>query len=80
MIFSLNTTNIYLQGYSGNIYYADTQGDFVNIKEKILIIPPYKNQAKLETLRVDYTNRRFLISNEKFNYGSLSTAKSEKYL
>lgn len=79
-VFSISTSNIYLQDTSKNNYFPNDQGEFLNIDEKILTVQPFAGQIKLETIIVNSTDSRFLWNNgDYYIYDYLLTGYNGSY-
>lgn len=79
ILFSISTSSIYLQDLSGTNYFPNPQGEFLDINKDILVIQPFSDQVKLETIRINNTDSRFVFNSGDFNHDFLSTGYSIKY-
>ncbi|OMJ93635.1 hypothetical protein SteCoe_3331 [Stentor coeruleus] len=65
-IFGISDSSFYLQGTSKNNYFQNGQYEFPSINEDILTIQPFAGQVKMETIIINSTDSRFLLSNGVF--------------
>lgn len=72
VLFSISTSNIFLQDAYGMNYFPTSQGEFIDVNKDILIIRPSLDQIKLQTIVISCSDSRFLLSNGDFIYDSLS--------
>ncbi|OMJ93636.1 hypothetical protein SteCoe_3332 [Stentor coeruleus] len=60
--FNITTSNIYLQDFSGLNYFPNSQGEFLDINQDILIIQPSAVQMKTEEIAINLTDSRSLVT------------------
>lgn len=79
-LFNIPNSNIYLQDYFENYYFPNSQGEFLNVDEKIISVQPSTVNMKLETIFINKTDSRFVSTSGDYTTGDhLTTGYSEEW-
>lgn len=66
-IFMISTSDLYLEGFSRNIYLPNPQGEFPETYEDILLIQPIAKSIDPVTIIINNTDSRYLCDTLDFN-------------
>ncbi|OMJ74791.1 hypothetical protein SteCoe_26207 [Stentor coeruleus] len=75
-LFNISSSNIWLQDVFDNVYFPNSDGEILNLSQKIFSVQPSTTQMKLETIFINRTDSRFVSTSGEYNPGNHLTTGS----